>query len=224
MQNHLIMAATLILFATNISLAEENPPAFQLEDPSSKASGAKKKWKFAEGSNGSMLKEVEEIRKQLGPEYSIESKTLGIERDHSQAKPPESDNSDEEWPGTKLYKEVRELVNKFRHDARHLEEMAAQAEHLSEFALADQLRGMARRQWEAARELSNPYSTRPYHAPRAAEPYRPAGNPPKDLPGYNVPPSHTLPSIRSKPVPQYGAPNNPSEQSQPSDASQRRAP
>lgn len=185
MQNQLLLAAALVLFSATFTLADDNAPTRSEKENPSGTSTAEKRWEYQEGPNGPILKEVESIRQQLGPEYSIESKELGIERDRDATKPSKSDQPDEEWNGTKLYQQVRELVQKFRQDARHLEEMAAHAEQLSEFALADQLREMAHRQWEAARELSQPRSTRGYRDPGQPVPTPPKatlGNPPTPYP------------------------------------------
>lgn len=204
MQNRLPLAALLILLSASLSLAEEDAPTFQDEAASSNTPQD-------EAIYDSTLKEVEEIRKQLGPDFSIESKELGIERERAKDNPSKSHPSDEQWPGTKLYREVRELVNKFRHDARHLEEMAAHAEQLSEFPLADQLREMARRQWEAARELSRPRSTQSYHQPGHPSPVT-GKMPPNREPGPQRAPHENRPPVLRgpmEPITPYGVPAAP---------------
>lgn len=177
MQYQRFMAAAVILLSATITLADDKTPPLQEAAPPAGTAPAENKWELQDGPSGPVLKEVEDIRKQLGPEYSIESKELGIQRDRDSTNSPSADKPGEEWNESKLYQHIRGLVSKFRQDARHLEELAAHAEQLSEFALADQLREMAHRQWEAARELSQPRSTRHYQ-----EPQRPVSSPPQTPP------------------------------------------
>ncbi|PQO27397.1 hypothetical protein C5Y96_17820 [Blastopirellula marina] len=213
MQNQLFMTAALVLFSVTITLADEKPPGRSEEARPAEAIPEEKNWELQEGPKGPVLKEVESIRNQLGPEYSIESKELGIERDRDLSSPHTNERPNEPWSGTKLHQEVREFVTKFRNDARHLEEMAAHAEQLSEFALADQLRAMAHRQWEAARELSQPRSTRDYR-----ELWRPTPAPPSaapvSTPNPYGPPHDVKPSMPERPAesaPQYGVPSAPNQ-------------
>ncbi|MHC2070741.1 hypothetical protein ACYFX5_24990 [Bremerella sp. T1] len=103
------------------------------------------------------LKEIEKIREQLGPEFKVESKALGI-----QAEPASGNASTGD-----LQQEIREMVETLRQDARKLEALASQAESQNNFTMADKLREIGRTQWESARKLvapampyaySNPYS------------------------------------------------------------------
>jgi len=209
MKIQLLMSTVLILFATTLTLADDKE-SWQFAEQPSEPDSAKKQWKLEDGPGGKLLKEVEEIRKQLGSEFSIESKELGIERDQSTQEPTDSQwQTTNPWPGTKLYQEVRELVGKYRRDARHLEEMAAEAEQISDFALADQLRGIARHHWETARELSKPGSTRHYHQPGVTDSYPPATYAPRRVPASNVPAPYQQQPDLSSPVPQYAPPAQP---------------
>lgn len=213
MQNHLFMAAILIFFATTLTLADDSLPASKDASRASKPDAANNNWNPEDGTFGQVLKQIKELRKELGPEFSIESKELGIERNHDEAAFPKGDKPEEEWSGTKLHQEVRELVSKFRRDARHLEEMAAQAEQLSEFALADQLREMAHRQWEAARELSKPRSAQNYHQPSQPTPI-PAHTPPPMAPSPRWTPHEDKPPMTDIPAESssaYGVPSAPNQ-------------
>ncbi|QDU76393.1 hypothetical protein Pan97_34420 [Bremerella volcania] len=211
MKNQLLLAATLTLLASNLLLADDKEPAIYEESRPSNTEHENRKFDQVPG--GPALKEVEEIRKQLGPEFSIESKELGIERDRREPQSADDEwRPTEDWPGTQLYQEVRELVGKFRHNARHLEELAAQAEQMSEYGLADQLREMARHQWEHARELSKPRSTRQYHNPWQATP--PHAAPPVVATPHWAPPEYHPPTNNRprEPAPTYRAPSAPSQQ------------
>ncbi len=215
MHKMLSIAAILLLFTTTATLADNDKPASDSNEEAANAAPTDKKWELQDGPNGPVLQEVEELRKQLGPEYSIESPELGIERDHANNEPQPEQKPPQEWNGGRLYQEVREMVKRFRQDARHLEEMAAHAEQLSEFALADQLRGIALRQWEAARELSQPRSTRGYYAPEQT-PLSPPGLPASNTQGSNWewgPTEINRPKteIPSKSAPSYGVPSAPKQ-------------
>lgn len=203
MQNQLFMAAILVLFTTQLSLADDKQPTPPAENKQEHEKAAIP-----------VLEAVEEIRQQLGPEFSIESEEFGIERDQAIEKPTDGEwHATDEWPGTKLYQEVRELVGKFRQNARHLEELAGQAEQMSEYGLADQLREIARHQWEHARELSKPRSTRPYYSPSPTNPPQPYGaQPAMATPHWGTPyyqPPTTDSPTQAKPP--YGAPSAPSQ-------------
>ncbi|GAA4438708.1 hypothetical protein [Bremerella cremea] len=111
------------------------------------------------GGDGS-VEEVEQIRKQLGPEFSIESKEFEIEfenRDHghrsSSAFSPGHPSPDKT---TQMNERLRAMSQATRDQARQLEQMAAEAEMKMQYELADRLRDVARRQWESARFMRAP--------------------------------------------------------------------
>ncbi|MEW4561397.1 hypothetical protein AB1K70_02660 [Bremerella sp. JC770] len=194
MQNQFLLAPIVLLLAASFSLADDKEPA--LEFGPTDIDPTKRQWKLEDGPNGKVLKEVEEIRKQLGAEYSIESEELGIKRDDANEGSLPEIQPDQEWTRDKLFREVRQLVNRFRDNARHLEELAAQAEQTSEYGLADQLREMARHQWEHARKLS---ARRPSQPHENLWQFGPQSG---SAPAYTPPPTNTyspLPEIKKGP-------------------------
>ncbi|MBI1246338.1 hypothetical protein GC197_00660 [bacterium] len=88
-----------------------------------------------------LTEELEEIRRKLGPGFSIESEEFGIERDRPRPDPDPM---------------LHEMAEQFRHHARRLEELAGDFESRMQYHMADRLREAARRQWEAARILLPP--------------------------------------------------------------------
>lgn len=213
MQNRLFMAAILLLFTTTTLLADKDEPALPEGAEAPSTEPTKDQWEPKPKISETEREQFEEIRRQLGPEFSIESEEFGIERERPDSTPHLDKQHGEEWQGTKLYQQVRELVNRFRENARHLEELAGEAERLSEYGLADQLREMARHQWEHARELSKPRSTRPYRdpwqptpAPTYAAP--PAATSPNWAPIEYRPPANNSPA---ETAPAYGPPATPSQ-------------
>lgn len=213
MQNHLFVAAILLFSTTSPLLADKEAPALQGEVATPSTEPTKDEWKLEPKISEPERKQFEEIRKQLGPEFSIESKEFGIERERPASTPHLDEQNGDECQGTKLYEQVRELVNRFRENARHLEELAGEAEQLSEYGLADQLREMARHQWEHARELSKPRSTQPYRdpwqptlPPTYAAP--PAAASPNWAPIEYRPPANNSPA---ETAPAYGPPATPSQ-------------
>lgn len=212
MQNHLFVAAILLFSTTSPLLADKDEPVLQGEVATPSTEPTKDEWKPEPKISEPERKQFEEIRQQLGPEFSIESKEFGIERDRPATMPKTDQKQGQELHVTRIYQQVRELVKRFHENARHLEELAGEAEQLSEYGLADQLREMARHQWEHARELSRLPSTQQYHNPWHQTP----------APGYPTPPAAATPnwappayrpSAKSSPAdsaPAYG-PSTPSQ-------------
>lgn len=129
------------------------------------------------------LKEIEKIREQLGPEFKVESKALGIQAEPASGNAPTGD----------LQQEIREMVETLRQDARKLEGLASQAESQNNFPMADKLREIARTQWESARKLI-PSSLPKLHYPANPSPVS-ASQTPKIADGpYTGPPIYQPPT------------------------------
>ncbi|PQO42287.1 hypothetical protein [Blastopirellula marina] len=154
--------------------------------------------------------EIEKIRQQLGPEFSIESEELDISFDrvketaetraHAPVAGPHGSNN--------MDNELRELAEGTRQQARHLEELAARAEVEMQYTLADNLRELARQKWQIARILAvgSDDLTKPVALPGSQvtlpTPYASTTPPPASFtpiisaPGTIFPASLTAPAVR----------------------------
>ncbi|RCS54547.1 hypothetical protein DTL42_05260 [Bremerella cremea] len=146
-------------------------PTFALADPDSKQEGSSlgSAWM-----NNSMLdgdaatqkiqQEVEKLRQELGAEFSLESKELGITFVRDEKEPAVSQQnslSSADGPlttvdSTEIDALLLTICQKTQAQARQLEQLAADAETRMDYPLADRLRTIAQQQWQAARMIRNP--------------------------------------------------------------------
>lgn len=106
--------------------------------------------------------DLEEIRRALGPRYSIDSQELDIPYERPRGtgsaaneKPGANPTPHMEDPGA-IDQELKDVSQTIRVLARRLERLAADAEDRSQYARADQLREIARNHWQSAREVLAP--------------------------------------------------------------------
>lgn len=149
MRAPMLALATATLLAT-VSIASAEPKAETPATPSEDVTPA------VPLKDAMPAMEIEKIRQQLGPEFSIESKELDISFD----RPQDSADIPKFTPAASfgqkgdMDRELRDLAEGTRHQARHLEELAARAESESQYALADNLRDLARQKWQLSRILA----------------------------------------------------------------------
>lgn len=102
--------------------------------------------------------ELEQVRQDLGAEYSLESKELGISFDRNES--PQGGSV--EQPGlSNVDQQLLAISKQIQIQARQLEQLAADAETRTDYQLADRLRELAEQQWKSARAIRSPLSTSP---------------------------------------------------------------
>lgn len=148
-----IAAAGCLITCYGLQAAEpgQNAPP---EEPPAAASPA----------SDDVRQEIEQLRSQLGPDYSIDSKVLDIPFTAPRLDQP-ADNAPAggwkfnpqatpEGPKPEPMDELTTLIHQIRQQARAMEAMASAFEDDSSYHRADQLREAAWHQWQVARRLA----------------------------------------------------------------------
>lgn len=156
-----LTAWAILLAAPTFALAD---PDSKQESPSLDSAETNKSMLDGGAATQKMQQEVEKLRQELGAEFSLESKELGITFARDEEKPAinqQKKTSSADGPlttvnSTEIDALLLTICQKTQAQARQLEQLAADAETRMDYPLADRLRTIAQQQWEAARMIRDP--------------------------------------------------------------------